>query len=86
MNVIFTLVVLAAAGAWMMAVYRRLAGLRNQVKLAWKRLEADQANEAVRTVYNKHVALYNDALAAFPGSVVGPAAGFKSAKPFNSEL
>ena len=44
---------------------RRLARLREQVKLAWKRLEADQSNEAVKSVYNKHVAMYNEALEAF---------------------
>ena len=40
MNVLFTLVVLAVAGAWALTVYRRLLALREQVKLAWKRLEA----------------------------------------------
>ena len=56
--------------------------LREQVKLAWSRLEADQSNEAVKSVYNKHVAMYNDALDGFPANLVGPAAGFKSAKHF----
>ena len=84
MNVVFTLVVFAAAGMWFLAVYRRLARLREQVKLAWKRLESDPSNEAVRSVYNKHVALYNDALEAFPANLVGPAAGFKAARPYNA--
>ena len=83
MNVVFTLVVFAAAAMWFLAVYRRLARLREQVKLAWKRLESDPSNEAVRSVYNKHVALYNDALEAFPANLVGPAAGFKAARPYN---
>ena len=51
--------------------------MREQVKLAWKRLEADQSNEAVKTVYNKHVALYNDALETFPANIIAPLAGFK---------
>ncbi len=83
MNVLFTLVLIAAAAAWALMVFRRLAALRQQVALAWKRLEPDQSNEAVRNVYNQHVTLYNDALNAFPASLVGPAAGFRPAKPFN---
>ena len=82
MNVVFTLVVLAVASAWALVVVRRLTQLREQVKLAWKRLEADQSNEAVKSVYNKHVTIYNSALDAFPANLIGPAAGFKSAKHF----
>ena len=82
MNVVFTLVVLAAVAAWALVVVRRLTQLREQVKLAWQRLEADQSNEAVKSVYNKHVTIYNNALDAFPANLVGPAAGFKSAKHF----
>ena len=82
MNVLFTLVVFAAVAAWALLVVRRLGILRNQVKLAWKRLEADQSNEAVKSVYNKHVTIYNDALDAFPANLIGPAAGFKSARHF----
>ena len=82
MNVLFTVAVLAVAGVWALAVYVRLARLREQVKLAWKRLEADQSNDAVKSVYNKHVTIYNDALNAFPANLVGPAAGFKAAKHF----
>ncbi len=82
MSVLFTLAVFAVAGAWVLMVVRRLTALREQVKLAWKLLEPDQSNEAVRTVYNNHVALYNDALTVFPAYLVGPAAGFKPAKPF----
>jgi hypothetical protein len=81
-NVLFTVAVLAVAGVWALAVYVRLARLRDHVKLAWKRLEADQSNEAVKSVYNKHVTIYNDALNAFPANLIGPAAGFKAAKHF----
>jgi hypothetical protein len=49
-NVLFTVAVLAAVAAWALTVYRRLAALRHQVKLAWKRLEVDQTNEAIKTV------------------------------------
>jgi hypothetical protein len=82
-NVLFTLVVFAVVGAWATVVLRRLAALRAQVTLAWKRLEPDQSNEAVRKVYNKHVAMYNEALSAFPANLIGPVAGLKPAKPFN---
>ena len=82
MNVVFTLVVFAVAAAWVLVVVRRLTQLREQVKLAWKRLEADQSNEAVKSVYNKHVVMYNEALDGFPANLVGPAAGFKPAKHF----
>ena len=82
MNVLLTLVVFAAVGAWVLVVVRRLGMLRDQVKLAWKRLEPDQSNDAVKSVYNKHVTLYNNALEAFPANLVGPVAGFKSAKHF----
>jgi hypothetical protein len=81
-NVVFTLVVLAVAAAWALVVVRRLTQLREQVTLAWKRLEADQSNEAVKSVYNKHVTIYNNALDAFPANLIGPAAGFTSAKHF----
>jgi len=81
-NVLFTLLVFAAVGAWVLTVYRRLARLRKQVMLAWKRFEPDQSNDAIKIVYNKHVTIYNDALDAFPANLIGPAAGFKSAKHF----
>lgn len=83
MSVLFTVAVLAIAAAWALMAIRRLAALREQVKLAWKRLEPDPANDAVRTVYNKHVAIYNAALKVFPAYLVGPMAGFKSAKISN---
>jgi hypothetical protein len=81
-NVLFTIGLILAAAGWAFAVGRRLAQLRGQVKLAWKRLEPDQSNEAVRTVYNKHVATYNDALGSFPAYVIAPLAGFKPARRF----
>ena len=74
---------LGAAAMWALAVYRRLVGMREQVKLAWKRLEADQANEAIKTVYNKHVTLYNQALEAFPAYLIAPLAGLTPARHFN---
>jgi len=52
------------------------------VKLAWKRLEADPSNDAVKTVYNKHVALYNSALESFPAYLLAPLAGLKTANLF----
>jgi hypothetical protein len=82
-SVLFTLGILAAAAAWALAVYRRLLALRAQVKLAWKRLEAEQSNEAVKNVYNKHVKMYNDALESFPAYLIAPLAGLKPARPFN---
>ena len=84
MSVLFTLAVLAVAGAWALTVYQRLVALREQVKLAWQRLEADQSNEAVKNVYNNHVALYNSALESFPAYLIAPMTGLKPARPFNS--
>jgi hypothetical protein len=81
-NVLFTLLVVAAVGVWVLVVVRRLTLLREQVKLAWQRLEPDQSNEAVKNVYNQHVTIYNEALEAFPANLIGPAAGFTSAKRF----
>ena len=83
MTVLFTLAVLAIVSVWALAVYRRVAALREQVKLAWKRLEADQSNEAIKNVYNKHVTIYNDALESFPACLVAALAGLKPARPFN---
>ena len=84
MNVLFTIVVIAVVAMWMLAVYSRLSRLREQVNQAWQRLENDRSNEAIQAVYNKHVAIYNAALEGFPASVVGPAAGFKAARRFES--
>ena len=83
MNVFFTIVVLGVAALWIMTVLRRLARLRDEIKMVWQRLQADQSNEAVKVVYNKHVVKYNDALDSFPAYLVGPLFGFKPARRFN---
>ena len=82
MSVLFTLVVLAAVGMWGLAVFRRLARQRDQIKVVWKRLEAEQENEAIRTVYNNHVTSYNAALESFPAYLIAPLAGLKPARHF----
>ena len=82
MNVLVTLVVIAAAGMWGLAVFRRLARLREQVKLAWQRLEVDQSNGAIKSVYNKQVAIYNAALESFPAYLIAPLVGLKPARYF----
>jgi hypothetical protein len=82
LNVIFTVVVFAAFGMWALAVFRRLARMRAQIELAWKRLEADQSNGAIKSVYNSHVTTYNTALASFPAYVIAPLAGLKPARHF----
>ena len=82
MQVLLTIVLIAAAAAWIVGVLQRLTRMRDEVKAAWKRLEADQSNAAIKTVYNKHVATYNAALDAFPAYLVGPMAGFKPARLF----
>jgi hypothetical protein len=84
-NVLFTLAVIAVAAAWMTTVLRKLTRLRNEVKLAWKKLELDQSNEAIKTVYNKHVVKYNDALDSFPANIIALLAGFKPARPFTPD-
>ena len=82
MSVLVTVVAIAAAATWLLAVYRRLVQLREQVKLAWRRLEADQSNDAIKTVYNKHVASYNAALEAFPANLIAPVSGLKPARRY----
>jgi hypothetical protein len=82
-EVVLTIVLIAGAGAWVLAVQRRLAQMRRAVTEAWKILEADQANVPVRSVYNKHVAAYNAALQAFPANIVAPWAGFKPARSYS---
>jgi hypothetical protein len=81
-QVLLTIVLIAAAAAWWLAVQRRLDRLRSEIKAAWKILESDQSNQAIKTVYNKHVAAYNAALDSFPANIVGPLTGFKPARPF----
>ncbi len=83
MQVLLTIVLIAGAGAWALTVYRRLLALREQVRLAWKRLEPDQSNDAIKSVYNKHVTLYNTALESFPAYLIAPLTGLKPANHFH---
>ena len=82
MQVLLTIVVIAAVGAAFLGVQQRLDRMRKEVKAAWKLLEPNQANEAAKAVYNKRVAAYNSALEVFPGNIVAPLTGFKPARPF----
>ena len=82
MQVLLTVGLLAVLAGWVFVVIRRLARMREEVKLAWKRLENDRANDAVKSVYNKHVHAYNTALEDFPGNIIAPLAGMKPARPF----
>jgi hypothetical protein len=81
-QVLLTVGILAGLALWCFIVLRRLAVLRTQVKLAWAKLESDQSNDAIKTIYNKHVALYNAALEEFPANLISMLAGFKSARRF----
>ena len=83
MQVLLTVGILAGLALWLFVVLRRLAVLRTQVRLAWSKLEPDQSNEAVKTIYNKHVDLYNAALDEFPANLLSMAAGFKPARRFS---
>ena len=82
MNVVVTIVAFAAIAVWAFAVYNRLLRLRDRVKEAWRHLEADQANESAKTVYNRCVQAYNTALDGFPANMIAMAAGFKPARSF----
>ena len=82
MQVLLTVGLIAAVAVWLFTVTRRLAGMREEIKLAWKKLEGDPSSEAITHVYNKHVAAYNAALEDFPANVIGPIAGFKPARRF----
>ena len=89
MNVIFTLVVLAVGGLWVVAVYERLVRLRGRVNGAWKLLDAHlkgiseaATTEAARKVYNDAVVAYNTALQAFPANIIAGMSGFRAARPF----
>ena len=82
MSVLFTIGVIAVVAAWGLAIARRLSSMREEVRLAWKRLETDQTNEAVKNVYNRQVAKYNDALETFPANIIAPLAGFKAARRY----
>jgi hypothetical protein len=81
-QVLLTVGIFAGVALWLFIVLRRLAVLRTQVKLAWAKLEPDQSNEAIKTIYNKHVNAYNGALEEFPANLVSMLAGFKAAKRF----
>ena len=83
MQVLLTVGLFAGIAIWIFIALRKLAVMRTQIKLTWTKLEADQSNEAVKSVYNKHVAAYNDALEnTFPANVIGALAGFKPARRF----
>jgi hypothetical protein len=81
-QVLLTVGIFAVLAIWLFIVLRKLASLRTQVTLAWKRLEPDQSNDAIRAVYNKHVDAYNAALDEFPANVVSMMAGFRPARRF----
>jgi hypothetical protein len=81
-QVLLTIILIGVAVAWALAVQQRLERLRREVRAAWKILELDQMNDAVKAVYNRHVAAYNAALETFPANIVAPLAGFKPARPF----
>jgi hypothetical protein len=89
LNVLFTLVVLAVAGLWGVAVYARLVRLRGRVNEAWKLLDTHlkaggeaATAEAARKVYNDAVVSYNSALQAFPANLIAGISGYHSARPF----
>ena len=83
LQVFLTLGLFAVIAIWIFIALRKLAVMRTEIKLAWQKLETDQANDAIKSVYNKHVARYNDALEnTFPANVIGPLAGFKPARRF----
>jgi hypothetical protein len=81
-QVLLTVGIFAGLALWVFIVLRRLAVLRTQVTLAWAKLDADQSNDAIKTIYNKHVDLYNAALDEFPANLVSMMAGFKAARRF----
>jgi hypothetical protein len=82
MQVLLTIGLIAVVAIWIATAMRRLAVMRTEIKLVWKKLEVDQSNEAIKSVYNNHVAKYNAALESFPSNVFAPLAGFKPARPF----
>jgi hypothetical protein len=89
LNVLFTVVVLAVAGLWGVAVYSRLIRLRGRVRGAWQLLDAQLKEggetgtaEAARKVYNDAVVKYNEALQAFPANIIAGLSGFHAAKRF----
>ena len=82
MNVIVTIVGVVVLAGWAFVVYNRVLRLRDQVKDAWRRLESQQDDVALRDGYNARVNVYNNALAVFPANLVAVLAGFKPAKHF----
>ena len=84
MNVVITIVLLAAIATWAFAVYNRLLRLRERVKDAWKRLEPRQDDAALAADYNAHVRAYNQALALFPANIVATIAGLARAREWRS--
>ena len=82
MQVALTIGLIGVLAGWAFVVIRRLGLMREEVKLAWQRLEANRDNEAVKNVYNKHVSAYNSALEGFPVNLIAPLAGIKPARHF----
>jgi len=86
-NVLFTIVVLAAAAMWGLAAYTRLVRLRAAVKEEFKRLQASAEGEADGKRYNEIAKQYNGALEVFPANIVASIAGFRPAQMFvNAKL
>ena len=82
MNVLFTIVVLVAAGMWGLAAYSRLVRLRVLIRAEFKRLEATEQTEADGKRYNVVAEQYNSALEAFPANIIASIAGFRPAQMF----
>ena len=82
MNVLFTIVVLAAAAMWGLAAYSRLVRLRAQVRAEFKRLDKSPQADADGKRYNDVAETYNRALQAFPANVIASMAGFRPAQMF----
>jgi hypothetical protein len=82
MNVIVTIILVVVLAGWAFVVYNRVLRLREQVRDAWRKLEPQQDDAALRDAYNTRVKIYNNALAVFPANVVAMLAGFTPAKPF----
>jgi hypothetical protein len=81
-NVLLTIVVLAAAAMWGLASYNRLVRLRALVKAEFKRLEASAQTEADGKRYNAVAEKYNSAREAFPANIIASMAGFRPAQMF----
>jgi hypothetical protein len=81
-NVLFTIVVLAAAALWGLAAYSRLVRLRAAVMAEFKRLEASDQTEAAGKRYNELAEKYNNELDSFPANIIASMAGFRPAQMF----